>query len=436
MSTDENGITPIGKTDWRNEQKPFGIKDKDRLGHFYVIGKTGVGKSTLLQNMAISDIQKGKGIAVLDPHGDIASDMLNFIPKERINDVIYFNPSDTEYPVAFNPLYNVPEQFHHLVASGIISTFKKIWSESWGPRMEHILRFSLLTLLQYPNATLLHIQPLLTNRQFHFHVLLHVKTTFLLEFWHNEFEKYSPALKAEATSPILNKVGIFQTSIPLRGIVGQSESTLDITKLMEEGGILIANLSKGQLGEEVSSILGSMLVTSIQLSALSRSTQPEHTRKPFYLFVDEVHSFVSLSFADILAEARKYALSLFMAHQYIEQLPEKVRIAIFGNVGTIASFRIGAEDAKYLSQEFFPVFDESDLIHLPKYSMYLKLMIDGATSKPFSAIAHPLNTNRTNLKDEVISSSRKKYGVSNNKKMKAQRIEFSDDSSQQDLFSN
>lgn len=434
MSTDENEITPIGTTDWRNTKTPFGIKDKDRLGHFYVIGKTGVGKSTLLQNMAISDIQKGKGLALLDPHGDIAEDILNFIPNERLHQVIYFNPSDIEHPIGFNPLYRVSEDFHHLVASGIISTFKKIWSESWGPRMEHILRFCLLTLLQYPSATLLHIQPLLTNREFRFHVLSSVKTTFILEFWHNEFEKFSPSLKAEAVSPILNKVGLFQTSNPLRSVVGQSKSTLDISELMEKGYILIANLSKGQLGEEVSSMLGSMVVTSIQLSALSRSTKPEIARKPFYLYVDEVHSFVSLSFADILSEARKYALGLFMAHQFMDQLPEKIRLAIFGNVGTIVSFRIGAEDAKYLAQEFFPEFDESDLVHLPRYSMYLKLMIDGTTSKPFSAVSNSLNTKRTNLKDEVIKSSRNNFSV----KQKTSSIEdfySKNTNTQQDLFS-
>ncbi len=435
MSTEENEITPIGKADWRNTKTPFGIRDKDKLGHIYVIGKTGVGKSTLLQNMAISDIQKGKGLALLDPHGDIAEDILNFIPRERLHHVIYFNPSDIEHPIGFNLLFEVSKDFHHLVASGIISTFKKIWSESWGPRMEHILRFCLLTLLQYSSATLLHIQPLLTNREFRMHVLSNIKTTYILEFWHNEFEKFSPSLRAEAVSPILNKIGIFQTSNPLRSVVGQSESTLDIKELMDKGYILIANLSKGQLGEEVSSMLGSMLVTSIQLSALSRSTKPEIARKPFYLYVDEVHSFVSLSFADILSEARKYALGLFMTHQYIDQIPEKIRLAIFGNVGTIISFRIGAEDAKYLAQEFFPEFDESDLVHLPKYSIYLKLMIDGTTSKPFSAISNSPSTNRTNLKVEVIKYSRNNFSVKTNEDI-LEKVFINKSDTQQDLFSN
>ena len=434
MEANENEITPIGYTDWRNEKKPFGIKDKDRLGHMYVIGKTGVGKSTLLQNMAISDIQSGKGIAVLDPHGDIAEDLLDYIQKERINDVLYFNPSDLEFAIGFNPLWNVPENLHHLVVSGIISTFRKIWAESWGPRLEHILRFSLLTLLQYPKATLLDIQPLLTNKEFRIHVLTFVKTKFILEFWFNEFEKFPPSLKAEAISPILNKVGVFQTSTPLRNVVGQSISTLNISELMKNGTVLIANLSKGKLGEEVSSILGSMLVTAIQLSALARSNEPEKDRKPFYLYVDEVHSFVSLSFADILAEARKYALGLFIAHQYIDQLPEKIRVAIFGNVGTIISFRIGAEDAKYLSQEFHPVFNESDLIHLPRYSMYLKLMIDGTTSKPFSAISNPPNIKRHNLKSEVLNASQHKYVGQGIDDKNPTTYELKSEQSQRNLF--
>jgi Holliday junction resolvasome RuvABC ATP-dependent DNA helicase subunit len=433
MDSGNKNLTPIGITNWRDEQIPFGIKDKDRLQHIYVIGKTGVGKSTLLLNMAISDIQKNKGMALLDPHGDIATEILDFIPKERIQDVIYFNPLDEDYPIPFNPLSQVPEQFHHLVASGIISTFKKIWADNWGPRLEHILRFCLLTLLHYPKATLLHIQPLLTNKEFRLHVLTHIKTTYILEFWHNEFEKFSPALRAEAVSPILNKVGLFHTSEPLRNIVGQTKSSINIKSLMQEGKILIANLSKGQLGEEVSSMLGSMLVTAIELAALSRSLEEENTRVPYYLFVDEVHSFVSLSFADILSEARKYGLSLFMAHQYIDQLPEKIRLAIFGNVGTIISFRIGSHDGTFLRDEFYPVFDESDLVHLPKYSMYLKLMIDGTTSKPFSAISNALNKNKHHLKKEVIESSRKIYGGVIEKQKCNNEFEFKE--SQSRLFS-
>jgi len=384
-SYEHSPITPIGITDWRNQKKPFGIKEKDRLGHMYVIGKTGTGKSTLLLNMAISDIANGNGLCVIDPHGDVAETLLNYIPKHRIVDVIYFNPADLEFPIAFNPLNGIHPNYHHLVASGLISTFKKIWADSWGPRLEYILRFSLLTLLSYPDATLLDIQPLLTDPVFRGNVLLYVTNPHIISFWLNEFGKYSPTLRSEAIAPILNKTGMFFTSTPLKNIVGQKRSNFKMQQVMDQKKIFIANLSKGSIGEDASSLLGSMLVTSIQLAALHRSKQKASIREPFFLFVDEMHSFISLSFADVLAEARKYGLGLFLAHQYIDQLHDKIRAAIFGNVGTIISFRIGANDAEYLEKEFYPVFDKTDLVNLPRYSMYIKLMIDGATSKPFSA---------------------------------------------------
>jgi len=407
---EDSSITPIGITDWRNTNQPFGIKDKDRLGHVYVIGKTGVGKSTLLLNMAISDIRRGNGLAVIDPHGDVAETLLNYIPKERIKNVIYFNPADLEFPIAFNPLHAIHSDSHHLVASGLIATFKKIWADSWGPRMEYILRFSLLTLLQYPEASLLDIQPLLTDSFFRRSVLLYVKNPIILSFWQNEFEKYSPTLRAEAIAPILNKVGIFASSTPLRNIIGQKKAGFKMQQVMDEGKIFIANLSKGALGEDTASLLVNMLITAVQLAALHRTKQKEQSRKPFYLYVDEMHSFVSLSFADILAEARKYKLGLLLSHQYIDQLHEKIRSAIFGNVGTVISFRVGAEDAEYLAKEFHPVFNESDLINLPKYSMYLKLMIDGATSRPFSAKTIPFGESGQSFRDEVITASRNRYG--------------------------
>jgi energy-coupling factor transporter ATP-binding protein EcfA2 len=405
-----NEITHIGLTNWRNQNKRFGIKDKDRLGHIYVIGKTGVGKSTLLLNMAISDIENGKGLCIIDPHGDIAESILDHMPQERINDVIYFNPKDIWHPISFNPLKAVHPNYHHLIASGLISTFKKIWADSWGPRLEYILRFSLLTLLEYPHATLLDIQPLLTDVLFRNKVLSYVTNQHTRSFWKNEFDKYSPALRSEAITPILNKTGVFLTSIPLRNTVGQNTNGFRMQQVLDEGKILIANLSKGELGEDASSILGSILVTSIQLAALFRSVVPEQERIPFYLYVDEMHSFISLSFADILSEARKYKLSLFLTHQYIEQLHEKIRSAIFGNVGTIISFRIGAEDAEHLAKEFHPEFNEDDFVNLPRYSMYLKLMIDGATSRPFSAFSLPPKQQAQSLKEEVIELSRKKYG--------------------------
>lgn len=405
-----HNFTSIGITNWRNKNQPFFIKDSDRLGHIYAIGKTGVGKSTLLLNMAISDIQKGKGLCVIDPHGDIAEAILNYVPESRINDVVYFNSKEINYPIAFNPLNGVHPIYHHLVASGLISTFKKIWTESWGARLEYILRFSLLTLLEYPDATLLDIQPLLTDAYFRNRVLSYVTNQHTLLFWRNEFDKYSPALRNEAISPILNKTGVFLTSIPLRNIVGQTTSSFRMQEIIDNSKILIVNLSKGEIGEDASSILGSVLVTAIQLAALFRASQNEQTRSPFYLYVDEMHSFISLSFADILAEARKYKLSLFLTHQYLDQVHEKIRSAIFGNVGTIISFRIGAADAESLAKEFHPVFNEEDFINLPRYSMYLKMMIDGATSKPFSAITLPVEAVVKSNKNKIIDLSKKVYG--------------------------
>lgn len=402
--------TPIGTTNFRNEHKNFSITDTDRMGHIYVIGKTGVGKSTLLLNMAISDIEQGKGLCVIDPHGDLAETILNHVPAHRIEDVVYINPQDTTIPIAFNPLHAVHPGEYHLVASGLIATFRKIWSESWGPRLEYILRMALLTLLEYPHATLLDIQPILTDEYFRNKALMYCTNQAIHAFWTHEFDKYSPALKAEAIAPVLNKTGIFITSIPLRNMVGQRVSSFNIAQCMNTGKIVIANLSKGAIGEEASSILGSMLVTSIQLSALQRSRIPEDQRRPFYLYVDEMQSFVSLSFADILAEARKYKLGLFLTHQYIEQLSEAIRAAIFGNVGTFISFRVGAADAKVVAREFEPVFSEADVIALPKYHVYLKLMIDGATSQPFSAVTHSLPTVTRSFKQEVIEYSRKNYG--------------------------
>jgi energy-coupling factor transporter ATP-binding protein EcfA2 len=403
-------ITPIGITNFRNDRIPFGIKDIDRLNHIYVIGKTGTGKSTLLLNMAISDIQRGNGICLIDPHGDIAEEILDYVPEVRIGDVIYFNPADETHVIAFNPLQDIPQGQEHLVVAGLLATFKKIWMDSWGPRLEYILRFILLTLCSYPNATLLDIQPLLTSYEFRKRVLSYCTDQYLLSFWYNEFDKYTPQLKAEAISPILNKTGLFVAITNLRNIIGQATNGFNIDAVMDQKKILICNLSKGKLGEDATTVLGSMLVNAIQLAALNRASQEEHTRKPFYLYVDEMHSFVSLSFADILAEARKYKLSLFLAHQYIEQIHEKIRYAIFGNVGTMIIFRVGADDARQLVQEIHPPFTEEDLVNLPKYSMYLKLMIDGATSKAFSAETIPISYEKSHLKKSVIELSNRHYG--------------------------
>jgi hypothetical protein len=403
-------ITPLGVTNFRRQKKRFGIKQKNRASHIYILGKTGTGKSTLLKNMAISDIRRGEGLALIDPHGDLVKDILNFIPKKRLKEVIYFNPEDTDYPVAFNPLEEVSPNYRHLVSSGLISVFKKIWYDFWGPRLEHILRYALLTLLESPESTLLDLPRLLTDKEFRKEILARVKNREVKDFWFSEFEKYSFWLKSEAVSPILNKVGQFLASAPVRNIIGQRRNTFSLRKVMDEGKILLCNLAKGRIGEDSSSLLGAMLVTKIWLSSLSRADIPEEKRRPFYLYVDEIQNFLTLSFSDILAEARKYGLNLILSNQYLFQLDKRVKAAIFGNVGTIITFRVGVEDAKYLAEEFYPYFERSDLISLPNYHIYLKLMINGVTSRAFSAKTLLPPKRRTSYKKEVIEASKKRYG--------------------------
>lgn len=355
------------------------------MGHIYVLGKTGTGKSTLLENMATSDIERGNGLAVLDPHGDVAQNLIKRMPADRAADLIYLNPKDAAQALGFNPLHNVPSKFHSLVASGLVGTFKKVWVDSWGPRMEHILRYAILTLLHVPGSTLLDVQPLLTDPVKQQHALSYVTDKHIRDFWEHEFGRYTKSFKQEAVAPVLNKLGLLTASPALRAILGKRVSSFRMLDVMNNRKILICNLSKGQLGEDVSSLLGAILLTSIQNAALYRASVLQVERVPFFVYIDEMHSFITLSFASILAEGRKYALSLFMAHQYLDQLDERIRSAIFGNVGTLITFRVGAADAELLSKEFHPVFSEEDLVHLPRYSMCLKLMIDGATSVPFSA---------------------------------------------------
>jgi len=403
-------ITPIGVTNWRNQHQEFGIKDQDRLGHIYCIGKTGTGKSTLLLNMAISDIERGNGIGIIDPHGDLAEEILNYIPENRINDVIYFNAGDTEYPIAFNPLSDVKEQDRYLVSATIVTTLKKLWADSWGPRLEHILRNTLLSLTYYSKSTLLDIVPMLTNPEFRKQVLYAVPVQSIHEFWQKEFEPLSPQLKNEFVAPIINKVGLFTAHPILRNILGQQKSTINIARIMNDKKIFIANLSKGVLGEAGTQLLGSLFVTQFQTASLGRATTPIHTRTPFYLYIDEVHSFITKSFVDILSESRKYGLSLLLTHQFLEQIDEDIQKAIIGNVGTLITFRVGNRDAKILAEEFYPVFDQTDLLSLPKYHIYLKLLIDGETSKPFSAITLIPQNNTESQKEKVTELSRKKYG--------------------------
>ncbi|MDD5072109.1 MAG: type IV secretion system DNA-binding domain-containing protein, partial [Patescibacteria group bacterium] len=378
-------ITVFAETTFRNELKKFGIKEDDRRRHMYLIGKTGMGKSTVLENMIVEDIRAGRGVAVVDPHGDLAEKIIEYIPTNRINDVIYFNPADMEYPIAFNVVEQVEPHLRHLVASGLIGVFQKLWADSWGPRLEYILRNTILAILDYPGSTLLGVTRMLSDKVFRKKVISKIQDPVVKAFWVNEFAGYADKFAAEAVSPIQNKVGQFLSSSLIRNIVGQVKSSIDMREIMDEGKILIMNLSKGRIGEDNSSLLGSMMITKIQLAAMSRVNIPENKRKDCYLYIDEFQNFTTDSFANILSEARKYRLDLIMANQYIEQLGDVVKAAVFGNIGTLIVFRVGATDAEELVKEFTPTFTEEDLVSLPKYEMYLKLMIDGISSDPFSA---------------------------------------------------
>ncbi len=406
-------ITLFAETNFRNQRHKFGIKTDDRRRHVYIIGKTGVGKTTLLENMAISDIRNGNGVAIVDPHGEFADKMLKFVPKSRINDVVYFNPGDLDNPIALNVIEKVAPEQRHLVASGLVGVFKKIWADSWGPRLEYVLRNAILALLEYPNSTLLGIMRMLTDKVYRKKVIEKIQDPVVKSFWVEEFQKYPDRFQAEAVAPIQNKVGQFLTSPLIRNIVGQVQSKINIREIMDKGQILIMNLSKGKIGEDNSALLGAMMITRLQLAAMSRIEIPEEKRRDFYLYVDEFQNFATESFANILSEARKYHLNLILAHQYIAQLEDSVRDAVFGNVGTIISFRVGAEDAEFLEKEFAPEFSANDLVNLAKYDIYLKLMIDGMASRPFSATTlPPFPAPPTSYYDKVIKVSRERYSSS------------------------
>ncbi len=407
----QNDITFFAKTNFRNQERVFGIKQDDRRRHMYVIGKTGMGKTNLLENLAIQDIQKGHGIAFIDPHGDTAEKLIKAIPSHRINDVIYFNPADQDFPIAFNVMEKVDPEYRHLVASGLVGVFKKIWADSWGPRLEYILRNAILGLLEYPGSTLLGVTRILVDKSYRERVVEKITDPVVRSFWVDEFSKWDPRVLQEVISPIQNKVGQFLSSALIRNIVGQTVSSFDVRKIMDERKILIMNLSKGRLGEDNSALLGAMMITKIQLAAMGRVDIPEETRADFYLYVDEFQNFATESFANILSEARKYHLNLILANQYVTQIDEKVRDAIFGNAGSIISFRVGAMDAEFLEKEFEPVFMMNDIINLPKYQIYLKLMIDGIAGDAFSANVLPPIKVESDPETEakIINSSRERY---------------------------
>lgn len=391
------------------------MKSLDRRQHMYVIGKTGTGKTTMLNNLALQDIKMGRGMCIVDPHGEFVENILRKVPAERINDVIYFNPADTEYPIGFNVLEVSDEKYKHLVASDLMGIFTKIWANVWSARMEYILNNCVLALLDTPGTTLLGIPRILVDKDYRQKILANVKDPVVKAFWIHEYEGYNERFRGEAIAPIQNKVGQFLSTPLIRSIVGQETSSINIQDIMNSGKILLVNVSKGRIGEDNSALLGAMLITKIQLAAMERIRIPEAERRDFYLYVDEFQNFATDSFAGILSEARKYALNLVVAHQYIGQLvtdvSTKVRDAIFGNVGTMIIFRVGAADAEFLEPEFTPEFVIQDLVNLPNREIYVKLMVDGTTSRPFSASTLPpmAAAGDEENREEIIRVSREHY---------------------------
>ena len=408
--TPKEDICLFAQTNFRNQMRRFGIKTDDRRRHMYVIGKTGMGKTTLLENMVLQDIYNGHGVGVVDPHGDFAEKIINYIPPHRINDVVYFNPADVQYPIGFNILEVENEEQKHLVAAGLMAVFKKIWPDVWSARMEYILNNTLLALLDYEGSTLLGINRLLADKKFRRKVLRKLKDPVIKSFWNNEFANYEPRYQKEAVAPIQNKIGQFLSASVIRNMVAQVKSTINVREIMDSKKILIMNLSKGRIGEDNSRLLGGMLITEIQLAAMSRVDIPESERKDFFLYVDEFQNFATPSFANILSEARKYRLSLIMAHQYVAQLDEVVADAVFGNVGSMVTFRVGAGDAESMEKEYAPTFTIEDIVNLPKFQIFLKLMIDGVASQPFSAATMPPIGSPTGSAEKVIKVSRERYG--------------------------
>jgi len=402
-------INFFAKTIFKNKESIFGIKDPDRLRHIWTVGKTGTGKSTMIANMVIDDLKKGRGVGVIDPHGDLCEDILDFIPKGRINDTVYFNPSDRAYPIVVNPLEVTNREEAELVVSGLMSIFTKVWSNVWSARMEYILRNSFLTLAEIPNSTLADVLKILANQSYRNKTVAKISDPALVHFWKEEFDQMPPVLQKEAIAPIQNKVGQFVTSPMVRKIIGSPKSTISLDEIMDQRKIFIANLSQGKLGEDNAALLGAMLITKFQLASMRRVDVSKEERVPFYLYVDEFQNFATDSFIKILSEARKFGLALTLANQYMAQIPEPVQKAILGNAGTLISFSVGAEDAQVIYKEFAEVFSQNDLINLQNFQVALKIMIDGHTSRPFLASTLPLPASKNQNRTKVLQVSRERY---------------------------
>lgn len=406
----DDDISAFGLTNFRGINQQFGLYRYDRSRHVYIIGQTGAGKSGLLELFTLSDIYHNQGYAIIDPHGDFAVDNLKFIPAHRIKDVVYFNPADTAHPLGFNPMEVFDPNLKNNTSSEIIGVLKRMFGESWGPRLEYILRYTILALLDHPNTTMLDITRMLTDKKFRKEVLATCQDTVVMNFWNIEFASWNDKFQAEAVAPVLNKVGAFTANPIIRNIIGQPKSTFNIRRLMDDGKILIVNLSKGLIGEDNAGILGSFIVTKIQLAAMSRSDIPDiEDRRPFYLYVDEFQNFATDSFATILSEARKYGLNLTVANQYIAQMSETVRDAVFGNVGTMVCFRVSADDAPFLVKQFEPQFEANDLLAMHNRNFIINMVIKGEKTPAFSATTLALPTAGENYFDQIVEHSRQQY---------------------------
>ncbi len=401
----------IGERDHRGHSLPFGLSAADARQHLYLIGKTGSGKTTLLRNLIIQHIEAGHGVGLIDPHGDLAEELLLHIPPRRADHLVYFNPGDIDFPVGLNLLAGVAPDSRHLVASGIVGAMKDIWRDSWGPRLEYILYNAIAALLDCPNTTLLGVNRLLTDANYRAWVIRQIKDPFIREFWAGEYASYDPRFQREAIAPIQNKLGQFLLNPVVRNILGQVRSRVSIPFVMDTGRIFIANLAKGKLGHNPANLLGSLLTTQFQLGAMARASIPEHERRDFYLFIDEFQNFGTDAFASILAEARKYRLCLTISHQYIDQLSLPVRQAVFGNVGTLVSFRVGNADAEALRGEFGNEFQAQQLVDLDQFELVVKLLENGTNRTPFRGRSlFPLGS-RAGRRHRLISRSRERFAT-------------------------
>ncbi|MBR2074507.1 MAG: type IV secretion system DNA-binding domain-containing protein, partial [Fibrobacter sp.] len=410
VESNDKEISAFGLTNFRGINHQFGLLRRDRSRHVYIIGQTGAGKSGLLELLALSDVFHNQGYAIVDPHGDFAIDNLRFVPESRIRDVVYFNPADTAFPVAFNPLEVTDPAKKPNICSEVIGVLKRMFGDSWGPRLEHILRYTLLALLDRPETTLLDISRLLTDKDFRKETLDYCKDVTVLQFWKHEFGQWNEKQVNESIAPVLNKVGAFTANPIIRNIIGQPKSSFDIRKIMDEGKILVVNLSKGLIGEDNAAILGAFIVTKVQLAAMSRSDIPNVAdRRPFYLYVDEFQNFATDSFAVILSEARKYGLNLTVANQYVAQMTDSVRDAVFGNVGTTISFRVSPDDAPVLVKQFEPTFDESDIIQLNNRHFVISMIIKGEKVPAFSATTLSIPSTPSDNFDAIVAHSREYY---------------------------